>query len=54
VGKANNRSSGIATRNRALPLLIEVFPMPFIHRKLVISLSVGLLLVSGSTAFDGD
>jgi hypothetical protein len=54
VGKANKRSSGIDTRNRALPLLIEVFPMHFIHRKLVASVSVGLLLVSGSTAFAGD
>jgi hypothetical protein len=40
--------------HRALPPLIEVFPMPFIHRKLVASLSVWLLLVSASTAIAGD
>ncbi len=54
MGKANKRSSGIDTRNTSVPLLIEVFLMPFIHRKLVTSLSLGLLLVSASTAIAGD
>lgn len=50
----NKGSSSIDARERALPLLPEVFAMHVIHRKLATSLSVGLLLVSVSSAFAGD